>query len=207
MINKLPIYKAVITENDEGIDAIAFVKEPAVESVIMKFNKNNKRDVKFSLLDDNKRKIIFPIMRCDFPIYRYDNYFGEYFVIYTKEVIEKMARKMIADNTANNINIEHNNNEIVNGIYLEELFIKDIEKGINPKGYEDIENYSLFGVYSIDNNEIWQQIENGTFTGLSLEGMFNFDYYDDEVDNVDNELNEWEEILELFKRVLKQNDK
>ena len=207
MINKLPIYKAVITENDEGIDAIAFVKEPAVESVIMKFNKNNKRHVKFSLLDDNKRKIIFPIMRCDFPIYRYDNYFGEYFVIYTKEVIEKMARKMIADNTANNINIEHNNNEIVNGIYLEELFIKDIEKGINPKGYEDIENYSLFGVYSIDNNEIWQQIENGTFTGLSLEVMFNFDYYDDEVDNVDNELNEWEEILELFKRVLKQNDK
>ena len=207
MINKLPIYKAVITENDEGIDAIAFVKEPAVESVIMKFNKNNKRHVKFSLLDDNKRKIIFPIMRCDFPIYRYDNYFGEYFVIYTKEVIEKMARKMIADNTANNINIEHNNNEIVNGIYLEELFIKDIEKGINPKGYEDIENYSLFGVYSIDNNEIWQQIENGTFTGLSLEGMFNFDYYDDEVDNIDNELNEWEEVLELFKRVLKQNDK
>lgn len=207
MINKLPIYKAVITENDEGIDAIAFVKEPAVESVIMKFNKNNKRDVKFSLLDDNKRKIIFPIMRCDFPIYRYDNYFGEYFVIYTKEVIEKMARKMIADNTANNINIEHNNNDTVSGIYLEELFIKDIEKGINPKGYEDIENYSLFGVYSIDNNEIWQQIENGTFTGLSLEGMFNFDYYDDEVDNVDNELNEWEEILELFKRVLKQNDK
>lgn len=207
MINKLPIYKAVITENDEGIDAIAFVKEPAVESVIMKFNKNNKKNVKFSLLDDNKRKIIFPIMRCDFPIYRYDNYFGEYFVIYTKEVIEKMARKMIADNTANNINIEHNNNEIVNGIYLEELFIKDIEKGINPKGYEDIENYSLFGVYSIDNNEIWQEIENGTFTGLSLEGMFNFDYYDDEVDNVDNELNEWEEILELFKRVLKQNDK
>ena len=207
MINKLPIYKAVITENDEGIDAIAFVKEPAVESVIMKFNKNNKRHVKFSLLDDNKRKIIFPIMRCDFPIYRYDNYFGEYFVIYTKEVIEKMARNMIADNTANNINIEHNNNEIVNGIYLEELFIKDIEKGINPKGYEDIENYSLFGVYSIDNNEIWQQIENGTFTGLSLEGMFNFDYYDDEVDNIDNELNEWEEVLELFKRVLKQNDK
>lgn len=207
MINKLPIYKAVITENDEGIDAIAFVKEPAVESVIMKFNKNNKRHVKFSLLDDNKRKIIFPIMRCDFPIYRYDNYFGEYFVIYTKEVIENMARKMIADNTANNINIEHNNNEIVNGIYLEELFIKDIEKGINPKVYEDIENYSLFGVYSIDNNEIWQQIENGTFTGLSLEGMFNFDYYDDEVDNIDNELNEWEEVLELFKRVLKQNDK
>lgn len=201
---KLPIFKAIISENDEGIDAIAFVKEPAVESVMMKFNKNNKKNVKFSLLDDNKRKIIFPIMRCNFPIYRCDDYIGEYYIIYTKEVIEKMARKMIADNTTNNFNIEHNNNDTVSGIYLEELFIKDTKKGINPKGYEDIEEYSLFGVYSIDNNEIWQQIENGEFTGLSLEGLFNFDYYDDEVDNIDNELNEWEEVLELFKRVLNE---
>lgn len=201
---KLPIFKAIISENDEGIDGIAFVKEPAVETVMMKFHKNNKKNVKFSLLDDNKRKIIFPIMRCNFPIYRCDDYIGEYYIIYTKEVIEKMARKMIADNTANNFNIEHNNNDTVSGIYLEELFIKDTKKGISPKGYEDIEEYSLFGVYSIDNEEIWQQIENGEFTGLSLQGLFNFDYYDDEVDNVDDELNEWEEVLELFKRVLKE---
>lgn len=201
---KLPIFKAIISENDEGIDGIAFVKEPAVETVMMKFHKNNKKNVKFSLLDDNKRKIIFPIMRCNFPIYRCDDYIGEYYIIYTKEVIEKMARKMIADNTANNFNIEHNNNDTVSGIYLEELFIKDTKKGISPKGYEDIEEYSLFGVYSIDNEEIWQQIENGEFTGLSLQGLFNFDYYDDEVDNVDDELNEWEEVLELFKRVLNE---
>jgi hypothetical protein len=203
MIN-IPIFKAVIEENNDGINAIAFVREPAVDAMLLKFNKN-KKNIKLSVIDNTKRKIIFPIMRCDYPIYRYDKIYGEYYIIYTKEVIEKMARKMIADKVTDNFNVEHNSNDTVNGIYLEELFIKNTKKGINPVGYEDIEEYSLFGVYAIDNEEVWEQIENGTFTGLSLEGFFNLDYLDEDVEDMD-ELNEWEEILNLFKRVLKQNN-
>lgn len=203
MLN-IPIFKAVIEENNDGINAIAFVREPAVDATLLKFNKN-KKNIKLSVIDNTKRKIIFPIMRCDYPIYRYDKIYGEYYIIYTKEVIEKMARKMIADKVTDNFNVEHNSNDTVNGIYLEELFIKNTKKGINPVGYEDIEEYSLFGVYAIDNEEVWEQIENGTFTGLSLEGFFNLDYLDEDVEDID-ELNEWEEILNLFKRVLKQNN-
>lgn len=203
MLN-IPIFKAVIEENNDGINAIAFVREPAVDAMLLKFNKN-KKNIKLSVIDNTKRKIIFPIMRCDYPIYRYDRIYGEYYIIYTKEVIEKMARKMIADKVTDNFNVEHNSNDTVNGIYLEELFIKNTKKGINPVGYEDIEEYSLFGVYAIDNEEVWEQIENGTFTGLSLEGFFNLDYLDEDVEDMD-ELNEWEEILNLFKRVLKQNN-
>ena len=71
--------------------------------------------------------------------------------------------------------MEHNPNNIMNGVYLEELFIKNVEKGINPKGFEDIENYSLFGVYTIENDDVWNSIQNGTFTGISLEGSCSFD--------------------------------
>lgn len=173
-ILNLPLYIAKVSDGDEGITAISFVQEPAVECGFLQFSKQ-KEKLKFSVVDENNRKVIGPIMRCDFPIYRCDESGFEYFIMYTKETIEVMARKMFSDNISTNMNMEHNPNNVMNGVYLEELFIKNVEKGINPKGFEDIENYSLFGVYTIENDDVWEQIQNGTFTGISLEGIFSFD--------------------------------
>ena len=177
---KLPLYIAKVSDGDEGITAISFVQEPAVECGFLQFSKQ-KEKLKFSVVDENNRKVIAPIMRCDFPIYRRTEDGFEYFIMYNKETIEVMARKMFSDNISKNMNMEHNPNNIMNGVYLEELFIKNVEKGINPKGFEDIENYSLFGVYTIENNDVWDSIKNGTFTGISLEGIFSFDEKDYEV--------------------------
>lgn len=193
MIKDLPIYKAVINEMDEGITAISFVSEPAVESNFMEFAKQ-KKPLKFSVLDVTNRKVIAPIMRCDFPIYRYNEQVGEHYVIYDKATIEIMARKMLADNVQD-MNIEHNSNNRLVGCYLTELFIKDTAKGINPIGYEDIEDYSLFGVYTIENEDAWENIKNGNWGGISLEGFFSFE----------EETSEWEEILLTLKELIKRN--
>lgn len=190
MITDLPIYKAVINEMDEGITAISFVHEPAVESNFLEFAKQ-KRPLKFSVLDETNRKVIAPIMRCDFPIYRYNEQVGEHYVIYDKQTIEIMARKMLADNVQD-MNIEHNPNNRLTGCYLTELFIKDTAKGINPKGYEDIEDYSLFGVYTIENNDAWENIKNGNWGGISLEGYFSFE---------EDEKQLLEEILSMLKQL------
>lgn len=194
----IPIYKAVINDNEDGITAISFVNEPAVECHFLKFGKE-KKPIKFNIVDELNRKVIAPIMRCDFPIYRYDEQLGEYYIIYTKDVIECMARKMLAENTYNKMNMEHNPFRLMCGVYLEELFIKNVEKGINPIGFENIENYSLFGVYSIENNDVWEAIQRGEFNGISLEGIFTF-----ETDE-DREVKEWEEVYNLLKECLKQN--
>ena len=87
----------------------------------------------------------------------------------------------------------------MNGVYLEELFIKNVEKGIDPKGFEDVENYSLFGVYTIENSDVWEAIQKGEFKGISLEGIFTFESEDDA------EVQEWEEIYNLLKECMKQN--
>ena len=199
-MSNIPIYKAIINEFNEGITAISFVEEPAVESNFLQFAK--KKPMKFSVIDNNNRKVIAPIMRCDFPIYRNDDELGEYYVVYGKETIEVMARKMLADKRTDNLNKEHNPNNPMQGVYLEELFIKNVEKGLNPMGFEDIENYSLFGVYSIENDEVWQSIQDGTFNGISLEGFFTLD-----IEEEDDEIRDWEEILNLLKECLKQNIK
>lgn len=206
----IPIYKAIISDEIDGITAISFVQEPAVECGFLQFNKQ-KKSLKFNIVDEVNRKVIAPIMRCDFPIYRWDADLGEYYIVYTKDVIEVMARKMLRENSYLTMNQEHNPYRPMDGVYLEELFIKNTEKGLNPKGFEGIEEGSLFGVYSIDSNSVWESIQKGEFTGISLEGNFLlFEepiYTTPEVEEDEDEIALLEEIFELLMECKKQGIK
>lgn len=194
---EFPIYKAEITEDIEGITAISIVEAPAVESDFLKFKKEEKKML-FSIDNEEKRLVTGVIMRCDFPIYRISNSGYEYFILFDKDTIIKMTEKMLKDNTFNNINLEHNDNRFVEGVTLRELFIKDTEKGINPIGFDDISNGSLFATYHITNNEVWEQIKNGTFNGFSLEGYFNVNEVKEEPKEI-NTLEELENYINNYK--------
>ena len=154
----------------EGIFKISLVDLPAVESDFMVFNE--KQEVKFSIQDEDQHIITGVVMRANFPIYRISPSLGEYYIKYSPETIKTMAEKMLADGTQNNINLMHEDDSDVNGVYMLELFIKDESKGISPKGFEDIEEGSLFASYKIDNETLWKEIKDGKFLGFSLEGIF-----------------------------------
>lgn len=171
-MNRIPIFEAKINQYDEGIFAIALVDIPAVESNFLCFNKNEKTLQKFTINDEEQHVITGVVMRANYPIYRNDSNFGEYFIVYKEDTIKIMAQKMMLDKTFNNINIMHNDNEFVDGVNIVELFIKDSSKGISPKGFEDIEEGSLFATYKVNNEAIWNDIKKGEFMGFSLEGLF-----------------------------------
>ena len=61
------------------------------------------------------------------------------------------------------------------------MFIKNTDKGISPKGFEEIEEGSAFAEYKIESDEVWQAVKKGVFNGISLEGYF-------DVRKVDNEM-------------------
>ena len=170
----IPIFEALVEDLESGIYKISLVDLPAVESDFVFFNKEEKQ-VKFSIDNEEQRMVTGVIMRAEFPIYRYDEQFGEYYIKYSKDTIKKMAEKMMADNTFNNINLQHLDGTDVEGVNLVELFIKDTSKGISPAGFEDIEDGSLFATYKINNEAIWEQIKLGTFKGFSLEGIFDIE--------------------------------
>lgn len=173
-MNNIPIYEALIDGADCGIYTISLVDFPAVESDFMYFQKNDK-PMKFSIDNEEQRMVTGVIMRANFNIYRYDPNFGEYYIKYSPETIKIMAEKMMSDHTFNNINIMHTDGTMVDGVNLVEIFIKDTDKGINPNGFDEIENGSLFATYKINNSKIWEDIKNGTFRGFSLEGIFDME--------------------------------
>lgn len=192
MNKKLPLYKAILSSEDCGISKISLVDLPAVQSNFVCFSEE-KQDVKFAVQDEEKREILGVIMRADFPIYRNSNGY-EYYVQYDADVIKEMAKKMFEDCVQNKINLQHQDNTDVQTVKIFECFIKDTENGINPKGFEDVENGSMFARFKVEDDNLWQEIKDGTFKGFSIEGLFEF-----ELEEKDNDI---DEIIDLLNKIL-----
>lgn len=199
-MHTLPIYYAEIDFDDEGIQFVSLVDYPAVESNFVAFSKQERQDVRFAMVEDGDQHLLVGVvMRADFPIYRCDECLGEYYIVYRKDTIRRMAEKMLYDGRTSAVNVMHTP-VCVNGVNLQELFIKDTAKGIAPEGFEDIEDGSLFATYKVHNHEVWSAIKRGEFKGFSLEGLFQVKEADPdaEVENLLRELEEMEKTINNF---------
>ena len=194
----IPVFEARIEADDSGIYKVSLVDFPAVESDFVYFDKQAEI-LKLAIANEEQRLVTGVLMRADFPIYRCSKDIGEYYIVYSKDTIKIMAEKMMADNTFNNINLQHEDGTDVEGINLVEIFIKDTDKGIDPKGFEYIENGSLFATYRINNESIWEQIKAGEFRGFSLEGLFDL-----ERTNVSLKKQEKNKNANIMKQMLKK---
>jgi hypothetical protein len=169
----IPIYD--ITFNSENPDDLflcnSLVDMPAVEVDFMAFKQQfieNKEKIFTFEKNELEHKIFGCSIRADFPIYRIDNFGREYFVRFSKETIEQLVLKYSKDNNFNLVSLNHDG-QLVEGVTLIEWFIKDTEKNINPKGFEHIENGSLFCTYKVENPDVWEKIQNGEIKGFSIE--------------------------------------
>lgn len=164
---ELPIYKLVINPEDEdtGVEFVALVNTPAIERNFQAF-----KSQKFTA-DEEKRIVTGPLMIPDQLIYRRDNSFGEYYVTYDAEMVKKIAEKFMRNQNSNNVNKEHKDQ--VDGVFMFETFLKDSSRGISaPKGFEDLPEGTWFGSYKVYNDEVWNDVKDGTFKGFSVEGEF-----------------------------------
>lgn len=169
-MDKLPVFEAFIGDEQDGVLVMSLVESPATEFNWLMFSKE-RETVKFSF-DEEQRILKGVVMLADTPIYRRNGDY-EYYIMYSKETLKAMAQKMLNDHTFNTLDTEHSHNMLGNGdAELRELFIKDVENGINPKGFEEVPDGSLLCTYYIANDDIWERAKNGEFKGFSLEGIF-----------------------------------
>jgi hypothetical protein len=170
---KLPVYKLDINEFDEetGIDFVSLVENAAIQKDFLAFSET---PIKFAIQDEEKRIVTGAAMIADLPIYRRDDIRGEYYVVFDKESIFKIAKKWARSNQYNSVNAHHKT-PIMNGVSLFESYIIDRERGVMPpKGFEEVADGSWFVSYLIDNDEVWTKVKSGEFKGFSVEGVFDF---------------------------------
>jgi hypothetical protein len=170
---KLPVYKLDINEFDEetGIDFVSLVENAAIQKDFLAFSET---PIKFAIQDEEKRIVTGAAMIADLPIYRRDDIRGEYYVVFDKESIFKIAKKWARSNQYNSVNAHHKT-PIMNGVSLFESYIIDRKRGVMPPiGFEEVADGSWFVSYLIDNDDVWAKVKSGEFKGFSVEGVFDF---------------------------------
>lgn len=193
-INGIPVYSATLESDECGIYRVSFVDFPAVESDFVALAAHKPQ--MFSIANEEKRLVRGVLMRAEFPIYRCDPFMGEYYIVYHADTIRQMAEKFLKEGRINEVNQMHIPFSEVRGVTMHQIFIKDSAAGIDPKGFEDIADGSLFVEYYVTNDEMWAAIKDGTYRGFSLEGIFTF-----QPEPAENE----ERMLSQITNLIKQN--
>lgn len=178
--NDKPLYLVDVSDEECTITTISLVEHPAMQTQMLCFSEQ-KPIMKFSL-DESKHCFISCIVRTDFPIYRIDDEGNEFYIMFDKEASEKLCQKLLRDGFQQRISLDHNG-KLIEGIELQEVFLKDSSKGINPVGFEDVSEGSLFGIYHVTDENLWRECIEGRFGGVSLESylcLSNFSAVDPE---------------------------
>ena len=167
-VTDVPVYLLSVDDPNATIQTVSLVEFPATGLPLYCFEKEEK--YKFST-DELKHNIISCIVRVDYPILRTSSDGQPYYVVFNKQTSEMLCQKLLKDGFQQNISLDHNG-ELISGIQLEQVFIKDSSRGIVPSGFESAADGSLFGIYHITDESLWNDCISGRFGGVSLESLF-----------------------------------
>ena len=168
--NNIPTLRATFDPTNplEGMFVVSLVEDPAIGSLFFPFGEEK---INLSILDAPQHKVIGCVLRADYPILRIDGEGKYYNLVFDKETIYELTQHFVKYNNTGNVSVLHNGKPL-GGVELTQLFIKDKSKGIDPVGFEEVSDGSLFAEYKILNEEVWKGICNGVYRGFSIEGVF-----------------------------------
>lgn len=171
----MPIFELLIDETETEVTAIALVDRPAIQRNFMKFTEDQPINVKQNFTFNEERRIITgPIMLADTPIYRNENGF-EYMVTFSPDTIMKIVQRVFKKGNQNNVNLQHNGNDMLDGLVMFESWIVDPSRGISSlAGMGDIKPGSWIGSFHVENDQAWAMAKNDEIKGFSIEGIFNY---------------------------------
>lgn len=174
---QFPLYKIDVNmvDDETGLDAIALVDDPAVEIDFLCFDKDEEKKIKKIDFNADKQIITGVAILADTPIYRRDGDF-EYFVTFTPEAIQKMVEKYSKNGLLNSVNLQHDDNQKVDGLTMVESYIKDSNRGIVPEEFKDIPDGSWIVSFKVEDKELWEEIKtSGQLNGFSIQGVFDLE--------------------------------
>ena len=199
-VKKIKKYKVGI--NSET-DAISMVTEPAIESDFV-FLSKDKTIVKEAFSTDEKHMVYGAVLRPDFPIYRNDGE-NEYYLEFTSESIERMARDYMMNYRQGNVTIQHE--EYANEVFMVESWIKqdmDKDKSVSVGLDKSLPIGTWFCGFYVNNNDVWERIKSGELKGFSVEAMIDLEDFAKVKKEDEFEMNEsfWSKLKSIVNEAL-----
>lgn len=165
--NGKPIFDIIVEYDDEtGMLRNSFVQNPAVEYERFAFSKLD--EFKFEG-NDIEQKFMSVSLLANTPILRKNDKGEEFYVKFPKETIKKIVNKLVMQNKINEISFQHNENQIIEGVYLVEHFFS--EKGrVESPLFSSVPDGSWITTYWVENKDQYLELKNNPeFRGFSIE--------------------------------------
>ena len=172
--NNIPVFAVNVDDPGCSISTMSLVDDPAMSIDMVCFSKE--QNMKFSIQDETQHNILTCLVRVDFPILRLTEEGDPYYIVFNKETAKVLCQRLMKDGMQQNISLNHNG-KLIQGIQLQEVFIKDVEKGISPVGFEEAADGSLMGVYHIEDDALWNDCIEGRFKGISIESLLGIEEF------------------------------
>lgn len=199
-VKKIKKYKVGI---DSETEAISMVTEPAIDSDFV-FLSKDKAIVKEAFSNDEKHMVYGAVLRPDFPIYRNDGE-NEYYLEFTSESIERMARDYMMNYRQGNVTIQHE--EYANEVFMVESWIKqdmDKDKSVSVGLDKSLPIGTWFCGFYVNNNDVWERIKSGELKGFSVEAMIDLEDFAKVKKEDEFEMNEsfWDKLKSIVNEAL-----
>lgn len=199
-VKKIKKYRVGI---DSETEAISMVTEPAIESDFVFLSKDN-AIVKEAFSSDEKHMVYGAVLRPDFPIYRNDGE-NEYYLEFTSESIERMARDYMMNYRQGNVTIQHE--EYANEVFMVESWIKqdmDKDKSVSVGLDKSLPIGTWFCGFYVNNNDVWERIKSGELKGFSVEAMIDLEDFAKVKKEDEFEMNEsfWSKLKSIVNEAL-----
>lgn len=169
-----PIYDCMIDESADdltGIYAISFVDFPANQVDFIALDKQQELHLS---RDTAKQVLTGVVLKPGQLIYRHSPKTGDYYIRFSAEQVEKIARKMMKTGVALH-STTHQHQSPLTGNYLTELWIVEDPENDKSKalGFSDLPKGTLMCSYKIEDKNYWEkEVMSGHVKGFSLEGFF-----------------------------------
>lgn len=164
----MKIIELIIDEGeDNGVNAISLVKNPAIESDFLALKSD---EVLLKTIDDDKRLLVGALLIPNKPIMR-KNEEGNYYIYFSKDTVEKASQKFLMNNNQHNATLEHK--IPLSGMTLVESWIVENKKQDKSAYYGlDVPVGTWMGTMKVQNEDTWQEVKSGKIKGFSIEGYF-----------------------------------
>ena len=169
------LVELLIGDEETGlpVEAISLVKHPAIEKGFLFFSKGQKtKALSLAQLDEDKRTLIGPALIPDKHIERFDEESNEsYDVYFSKETVKLASELYMKHSRTNEHTLEHE--VAVDDVHVVESWIVEDPEMDKSKHYGmSVPEGTWMVRVRVDNDEMWQQVKDGTVRGLSIEGYF-----------------------------------
>jgi hypothetical protein len=185
-------------KSEDGVQAISLVEYPAIEENFVALSSHK---VEFKTINEEKRIIVGLALVPNKKIYRRSKNY-EYNIIFSEETVRKASEIYLKNLKNNNTTLEHQ--ELTTGVsVIESWVVEDATMDKSNLYGLNATKGSWVVTMKVDNDEVWQDVKDKKYLGLSIEGMFSDKQEELSEENVvlDSENKQQEEAEYLLQRI------